>query len=941
MKTALALAVSAALIPSSIYAVELPQTAAEFIQAEEQLPAQQASNKNAHTVINNYYIVELASEAMLPFQTNRSLTSSSLSRSKVFDHKQKLQQEKQAFAQAMMLQMPQAQIVHQYQLLFNGVSISGNALTINKLMSMPNVKAVYPDYLYRTALQESVPLINAPSLWEKLSILNPVANAGKGIKIAVIDSGIRPENPMFSDDNFTTPSNLPTDDYCRTTSASFCNNKLIAARWIEPTFNVCEDEHMSPLGYLGHGSHVSGIAAGNPVEVSGGGKDYELSGVAPAAYLMMYKALYSDENCSGGVGSTSMLLAALEAAVNDGADVINNSWGGGAGTDPNTSFYKQAIDNAVAAGIVVVSAAGNNGDAAKTIICPGCVESGITVANTSKADIVRNSSSRGPNGDSSFLKPDIAAPGTQILSAFSPEENDTESDFTFLTGTSMSSPHVAGGAALLKQLHPSWTPQEIKSALTSTSQYNDIINNDDIATAFDIGAGRIDLKAASEAVLTFDKVSLVSNSCVGSCQLSLQVTNKSEQTTNWQLTSTSNSLGIAASPTTLQLNASSSKTVLITVNANQVQTAAWRFGRLLLTRLNSDNDNKAHIPIVVYAEQDSGDLSISTSKDNYTSSEELSITNTFINNKLADEVTLTATLPAGTQLTNKDKVNITTSNAQQSSLHIDEENQRIIWKGKLNTAEGDKTPSGKVTISYKAKITMISLGETHQVTMDEDKNAVVNLNAIPVTEQKAIKFSVTSGENTLNAQKNIITQSSGELIDIAIDTPIQNGTVNLNNTILSYQPNQHYFGADSLSFSATDSEQTAITQRKISFTINPVNDAPEIQTQDVTATTGNTITLTSTATDVENDPITYSWRQKSGVQIPFNENAQHIQVTPSVAGTYTFGVTANDGKANSKEADVKLTVNEPSSSSGGSVGWIILNLIGLILLRSKAALQRG
>ncbi len=107
--------------------------------------------------------------------------------------------------------------------------------------------------------------------------------------------------------------------------------------------------------------------------------------MAPGAYLMAYKALFQVFRADGtvtGSGSNVMLLEALDWAVKDGADVINNSWGGGAGGDPAASPYQESFLAAEAAGVVVVTAAGNDGPGAKTIGCPSCIESGISVAST-------------------------------------------------------------------------------------------------------------------------------------------------------------------------------------------------------------------------------------------------------------------------------------------------------------------------------------------------------------------------------------------------------------------------------------------------------------------------------------------------------------------------------------------------------------------------------
>jgi hypothetical protein len=131
------------------------------------------------------------------------------------------------------------------------------------------------------------------------------------------------------------------------------------------------------------------------------------------------------------------------------------------------------------------------------------------VAQSGQGDAMAAFSSRGPGG--TFLKPDITAPGVQILAGDTPIVEATSSGpggnyFQAIAGTSMSSPHIAGSALLLADLHPTWTPGQIKSALMTTA-ITDVVKEDLTTPAdpFDLGAGRVDLTVAGSPGLTLDE----------------------------------------------------------------------------------------------------------------------------------------------------------------------------------------------------------------------------------------------------------------------------------------------------------------------------------------------------------------------------------------------------------------------------------------------------
>ncbi|MCC2605429.1 S8 family serine peptidase [Planctobacterium marinum] len=765
-----------------------------------------------------------------------------------------------------------------HSILFNGVQVSANHAALKQLKSHAQVKAVYPVRLRYVDLDASHQITQTASAWQ---LLGGQAEAGKGIKVAVIDTGIRPENPMFDDAGFD-PLELPDNshivtnpDYCRSVNgdAGFCNNKLIAARYIDPAvhgMSVYAGEYRSPKGFDGHGTHVAGIAVGNPLNITYNQANLDISGVAPGAYLMVYKALYMSD-MGLAYGTDTMLLEALETAVLDGADIINNSWGAGSGEDPAASIYNQAFANAEAAGIVVVNAAGNTAHPGATINCPACIESGIAVANTTHGrfighplsvngkqflayqgnnqqieqaitltlkslnsisplddsgcgamdtdyfsgaivlvdyrpfcsleevadnikngggeavliyqggafgmgtyepfvpyegaysiplfgvsrengltlvddayagdyrltishqseqgvevqyvDIVNPFSSTGPNNNPSVLKPDMAAPGTNVLSAYSPDEfvfdpfpdgpgglttavsgDSTEDDvvFAMLTGTSMASPQVAGAAALLKQQYPQWTPQQIKSALMSTSE-TDIKLGIDPANAFHQGAGRLNTLAALNARLRLAAPSWSSPSCIGQCSHQNTLYNETSQTQQWHLsvaffdgettgTVTPEVIELApegedADHANIALNVDATR-----ANPEHILFDKWVFGRLTAT--NSQGDVQ-HMPLVIYANDtsDEGSLLVSYDGTELQSADPVSFTTRLRNIGTTEQASAQLIAPDNAQFVAGSE-EVTVTNAITAEFVLSDDNQTLNWQGQLMAGSMSLAPQG-------------------------------------------------------------------------------------------------------------------------------------------------------------------------------------------------------------------------------------------------------
>jgi minor extracellular serine protease Vpr len=256
--------------------------------------------------------------------------------------------------------------------LANAVSIEATPQEIAALSALPGVKQVQLTRKYHATLDSSVPLINAPAAWERLG---GSSNAGEGIKIAILDTGIDITNPLFDDSGFTAPPGFPKTN---NGSDGLVNNKVIVAKSYlrgTPTPNAADGN--------GHGSNVAGIAAGDFNTPSPLG---HISGVAPRAFLGNYRVLDA-----GGSGFDDKIAQALEDAVADGFDVINLSLG--ADADSTLNFLDQTVETAVNAGgkIVVISAgnsgSGGSGDAG-TIGSPGVAPSAITVAAATNAHVV-------------------------------------------------------------------------------------------------------------------------------------------------------------------------------------------------------------------------------------------------------------------------------------------------------------------------------------------------------------------------------------------------------------------------------------------------------------------------------------------------------------------------------------------------------------------------
>ncbi|WP_141909875.1 S8 family peptidase [Micromonospora sp. A202] len=233
------------------------------------------------------------------------------------------------------------------------------------------------------------------------------------------------------------------------------------------------------VDHNGHGTHVASTIAGTGAAARG-----QRRGVAPDAKLVIGKVL--DDH---GSGADSGIIAGMEWAATR-ADVINMSLGGSDPDDGNDPLSLAVDGLSRSTGALFVIAAGNSGGA---ISSPGSAASALTVGAVDRNDKLADFSSRGPLVTSNVAKPELVAPGLDIIAARAAGTNlqdPIDRYYEAISGTSMASPHVAGAAALLAQRHPDWTGAQLKAALVGAA---DPLRGVD---AYAVGAGRLNAARA-------------------------------------------------------------------------------------------------------------------------------------------------------------------------------------------------------------------------------------------------------------------------------------------------------------------------------------------------------------------------------------------------------------------------------------------------------------
>ena len=623
-----------------------------------------------------------------------------------------------------------AKITGQYDISLNAVAVQLNGAAKSRIERAPQVAHVeYQGVYYPTACgsDPDLGLIHAIDAW---NVGGGAANAGAGVKVAIIDSGIDITHPCFSGADYPPQTQLG--------DTNFTNNKVIAAKVFN---NKATNRGYTAQAIQKHGTHVAGTAGCNyqtPATVDGVSIPYCPSGVAPKVLLGNYNVFPSDVL---SVRSED-LLNALEAAYTDGFDIANISIS--AGIRGIQDLLTKAIDDLDQAGFISAVSAGNTGPGFFTVESPGSAARALTAGavtvghyievdvtdNTNAAtfhaavgafgpnadasdplsdnlgtfcgtptatltgkialidrgdctfsekirnaqangavgviivnnifgpptpmatdgaanqptipavmvgksdrtslngrtgdsftihsaksyflnpadnDYLYGASSRGPTNVDFRVKPDVTAPGVNVLSSIPLSFCGGASCWEFMQGTSMASPHLAGSAAVVKGQHPTWTSAQIRSAIVNTADAsvqdpNADSPNTSLSDVNAVGSGRENLLSAVTAKVAVDPVS-VSFGAVPS--ISGQTKTYNVTLTNLDSSSHSFSLSIADTTGTgvsysvtpsVPLAAGASGTATVTMTADKGASPGFHQATLNV----GDSGTLAHAAVFTY-----------------------------------------------------------------------------------------------------------------------------------------------------------------------------------------------------------------------------------------------------------------------------------------------------------------------------------------------------
>lgn len=308
--------------------------------------------------------------------------------------------------------------------IINSIYIKGKAELIEKIARRSDVESIRLNHTIVSDKEEivkrksSLSEVTSYVPWNLESIqADRVTKTGKDIVVGIIDSGVNANHPELQ--NALLPGGFKD--------------------FVEPSNTEPKDE-------TGHGTHVAGTILGRTI------------GIARDAKLIVARVFNKE-----GEASDEGLLAAGQWILEKKPQVVNNSWGG----NRDDSFYDDIVKKWKAAGIVPIFSSGNTGEynagGEGSIGSPGSLEDSFSVGALTKDDRLAKFSLRGPSKHTNKFKPEISAPGVNILSA------DYKGGYVLKTGTSMAAPHVSGAVALILEANRNLTVDKVEQILKSTA----------------------------------------------------------------------------------------------------------------------------------------------------------------------------------------------------------------------------------------------------------------------------------------------------------------------------------------------------------------------------------------------------------------------------------------------------------------------------------------
>ena len=502
-------------------------------------------------------IIEFEEKSGVEFQKEKEMKKTTISKE---DHKQLIISEQETVSDTISRELGyNIKVKDKWSHVLNGESATIKRKDLEKIKALPGVKNVWEETIEYPDLQDAVPLIEADETW---NLQNGTGSniTGEGVIVAIIDTGVNYSHESFGGD---------------------CDSAGFLAGTCDRFVGGWDfyNEDSDPMDTIGHGTHVAGIVGGN---------SSSLKGVAPGVKFLVYKV------CNVICNSTDMITA-FENASLSGADVITMSITSGA-------TLVTPIENAISGGSVVTISGGNAGPLYQSVNTGATADGVMAIGASTKDDQIASSSSRGPTKlgyleTMDEMKPDLVAPGNKINSSW------LEGGYEAHSGTSMAAPMVAGVSALVRQMHPSWTVKELKSALLTTTDDLDILE------AEIVGAGRVNALNAVNSSLTFNDTKFFfgideeDNETQWESIKVFNITNREDSTVSYTFTNnlSLDGLTITFSNDTVELDAGESFDQTVNLTVNNTKAVDWTDEIINgFIRINSSTGKINRIPFSFY-----------------------------------------------------------------------------------------------------------------------------------------------------------------------------------------------------------------------------------------------------------------------------------------------------------------------------------------------------